>query len=93
MGIGEASLMMLHGDSAVQRLAVSIADLSVYEQHLLMDLGESALADQTIDVYLTQDPSVTDVTRGARKDVGITDIREPLLEGDGMPWKLAISDR
>lgn len=39
----------------------------------------------TSKAIITQDPSDTDVTRGASSDEGFTDIREPLLVGDGTP--------
>ena len=68
--------MMMYGNLAVQRSLRGIANLSKDEKDLLVDLYLLVIPNKTVatTVVHTQEPSDTEITRGANREERLTDI-------------------
>lgn len=82
--------MVVHSHGSVQRPVRGVANLTEYEQHLLVDLVLLASALPWMYTQRTHEPSETERTRGARSEEGLAESWE-LLEVD-MPYGMLVFD-
>lgn len=78
----EVRFVVVDCHGAVKGLGNGFANLTIYEEHLLVNLRNvSFLSRLTMDkIKITHDPSEIDKTRGASSEEGFTDMRDPLVE-------------